>query len=297
MAGQSFAMGEAFGKGFQYGKRRISAMTNEQFNAMSAKDHFEETTADISAMIPSMKSQMNNFSTLQTDIIKTLIEQLKDAGIQIGEAVASGAGEVFAEGPAGGTAVAQSSLDNLRSIVGLPPLYANLVKPAGMLALLSWWENSNLLGALRIALNPSTWIFNEIKKIFNQSPPQNTVIDVLKWMQNRKILVTGPQVPSGGIQPPDNQPDNTFNPDTGINKDTRVPTPKLRAPSSIVTAWKKLKEELRLSIIQLGHADKTIANQTPSPSINALRARAKWKANIQRVTLLIRALENKYDLN
>ncbi len=83
MAGQSFAMGEAFGKCFQYGKRKISSMTNEEFNALSAADHFSETTADISEMIPSMKSQMNNFSTLQTDIIKTLIEQLKDAGITI----------------------------------------------------------------------------------------------------------------------------------------------------------------------------------------------------------------------
>ncbi len=73
MAGQSFAMGEAFGKGFQYGKRRISAMTNEEFNKMSALDHFEETTADISAMIPAMKTQMSKFTLLQSDIIKELI--------------------------------------------------------------------------------------------------------------------------------------------------------------------------------------------------------------------------------
>jgi len=77
MAGQSFAMGEAFGKGFQYGKRRVSAMTNEEFNAMSAKDHFDETTADISAMIPTMKKQMGEFTLLQSDIIKELIAYVR----------------------------------------------------------------------------------------------------------------------------------------------------------------------------------------------------------------------------
>ncbi len=76
MAGQSFAMGEAFGKGFQYGKRRISSMTNEKFNSMSAKDHFDETTADITAMIPTMSRAIDKFHTLQTDIILKMIDYI-----------------------------------------------------------------------------------------------------------------------------------------------------------------------------------------------------------------------------
>ncbi len=179
MAGQSFAMGEAFGKGFQYGKRKISSMTNEQFNAMSAKDHFSETTADISAMIPSMKSQMNNFSTLQTDIIKTLIEQLKDAGITIGEAVAELGQDIFKEGPPGGTKIAQQSLDQLRSIVGLPPLYSKLVSPAGIAALFSFWDKAGKSSALKATLNPVNWVWNELKNIFNQTPPPSVVTQVV----------------------------------------------------------------------------------------------------------------------
>jgi len=77
MAAQSFAMGEAFGKGFQSGKRRVSSMTNEQFNSKTQAQLFEETTADISAMIPSMKKQMSEFTLLQSDIIKELIGYIK----------------------------------------------------------------------------------------------------------------------------------------------------------------------------------------------------------------------------
>ncbi len=262
MAGQSFAMGEAFGKGFQYGKRRISAMTNEDFNAMSAKNHFEETTADISAMIPSMKAQMNNFSTLQTDIIKTLIEQLKDAGITIGEAVASGAGDVFAEGPPGGTAIAQSSLDQLRSLVGLPPIYSKLVAPAGIAALFKFWREagkfaSNVAGALPMALNPSTWVFNHLKAIFQQNPSANTVTAVLIELDNASVLVppattTNPPLPSQ--EAPENIPLDDPAPNTLIldengnvisSGDTRTET-RLKAPSSIETQVLKLKEEKRI---------------------------------------------------
>ncbi len=74
MAGQSFAMGEAFGKGFQYGKRKVSSMTNEQFNATSAPELFNETTSDIKAMIPSMSRSFEDFHTLQTDIILKVID-------------------------------------------------------------------------------------------------------------------------------------------------------------------------------------------------------------------------------
>ncbi len=77
MAAQSFAMGEAFGKGFQSGKRRISSMTNEQFNTKTQPQIFAETTADISAMIPSMKKQMTEFTFLQSDIIQELIGYIK----------------------------------------------------------------------------------------------------------------------------------------------------------------------------------------------------------------------------
>ena len=78
MAAQSFAMGEAFGKGFQSGKRRVSSMTNEKFNATTQAQLFKETTADINAMIPAMKAQMKTFTFLQSDIIQELIGYIKE---------------------------------------------------------------------------------------------------------------------------------------------------------------------------------------------------------------------------
>jgi len=77
MAAQSFAMGEAFGKGFQSGKRRVSSMTNAKFNATSQIQMFQETTADINGMIPAMKAQMSNFTLLQSDIIKELVSYVR----------------------------------------------------------------------------------------------------------------------------------------------------------------------------------------------------------------------------
>ncbi len=76
MAGQSFAMGEAFGKGFQFGKRKISSMTNEDFNKLTGPQAFAETTADITAMIPTMSNAMEKFHTLQTDIILKMIDYI-----------------------------------------------------------------------------------------------------------------------------------------------------------------------------------------------------------------------------
>jgi len=247
MAGQSFAMGEAFGKGFQYGKRRISAMTNEQFNAMSARDHFEETTADISEMIPSMKAQMNNFSTLQTDIIKTLIEQLKDAGITIAEAVGTTATDTFVEGPPGGTDLAQDTLDQLRNIVGLPPLYSKLVSPAGINALINFWKHSPK------GLSPGN-LAQFLIDTFNLRPATSSINWIISQMEpptNNNLV--GPPPPPGGVVPPDTQPDNTIvvNADGSItNKDVREAIGKagtLRAPSSVITQFNKWNAQIRAS--------------------------------------------------
>ncbi len=77
MATQSLAMGEAFGIGFQYGKRRISAMTNEEFNKKSPSDIHSDMQAGVKEMIPQMKESMSNFTLLQVDIIKELINYVK----------------------------------------------------------------------------------------------------------------------------------------------------------------------------------------------------------------------------
>ncbi len=78
MATQSLVMGEAFGKGFQYGKRRISAMSNEEFNkytpSMMADDMFKSYTQ----IIPQLKTSISQSTDLQNYIVSKLIDMPRE---------------------------------------------------------------------------------------------------------------------------------------------------------------------------------------------------------------------------
>ncbi len=82
MAAQSFAMGHAFGTSFQYGKRKISSMSNEEFNALSATDLHGVLQADIRGMIPSMNQSFQRMEDFQIDIIKSMANVILKAGEQ-----------------------------------------------------------------------------------------------------------------------------------------------------------------------------------------------------------------------
>ncbi len=82
MAAQSFAMGHAFGTSFQYGKRKISSMTNEEFNALSATDLHGELQADIRAMIPDMNESFKRMEDFQIEILISMVNVIKKAGEQ-----------------------------------------------------------------------------------------------------------------------------------------------------------------------------------------------------------------------
>ncbi len=90
MAAQSFAMGHAFGTSFQYGKRKISSMTNEEFNALSATDLHGELQADIRAMIPNMNQSFKTMEQFQIDIINSMVNTLKIAAQQFFEWITTG---------------------------------------------------------------------------------------------------------------------------------------------------------------------------------------------------------------
>ncbi len=82
MAAQSFAMGHAFGTSFQYGKRKISSMTNEEFNKMDSVALHASLQADIRAMIPSMNESFTRMENFQIDILNSMINTIKLAGEQ-----------------------------------------------------------------------------------------------------------------------------------------------------------------------------------------------------------------------
>ncbi len=93
MGAQSAVMAKQFGENFQYGKRRISAMSNEEFNALTPQKLSERTRQELKDMIPSMQDSITDMRIFQEFIIKELIDTMKDA-------LKVGLGEIFGISPA-----------------------------------------------------------------------------------------------------------------------------------------------------------------------------------------------------
>ncbi len=68
---QSYLMMYFAGAGWQIGKRKISAIPNDQFNKLSAKDLLEGFTADLRSTIPTLERSLQDI----TPLVKILIEQ------------------------------------------------------------------------------------------------------------------------------------------------------------------------------------------------------------------------------
>ncbi len=83
MAGQSLAMGEAFGKGFQYGKRKISSMDNASFNKLDFKGLSESIATDYKVMIPSMEQSIRASDKLQSAVIQEMGDLIKSIPMEI----------------------------------------------------------------------------------------------------------------------------------------------------------------------------------------------------------------------
>ncbi len=264
MAAQSFAMGEAFGKGFQYGKRRISAMDNKEFNSMKAKDHFLETTADIKSMIPEMKQAMSSFAFLQQDIIKELIGYIKDT-----------TGTVIEEVKDIHTTVS----DDFRAFFGQPPTVAKLASPEGIRAVLSWWSG--------ISFNPISRedIRRQLRKDFLNNQAVDNFISKFEFLLSLAPPVGGFIGPPAPTPPAGNLPPE-FDQDTRSDAPPSVLPPKLiRAPSSIKTQWNKYVEEIR-----------AIQNILPTLVASRYKDRKdKLTARIFTIKNFMRALKAKYD--
>ncbi len=79
MAGQSMIMGDAFGQSYQYGKRKISAMSNEEFNKLTHDDIQKDIIKNYKQMIPNLADGMvasNEFQRLIIQEIAKIIPTL-----------------------------------------------------------------------------------------------------------------------------------------------------------------------------------------------------------------------------
>ncbi len=71
---QSYLMMYFAGSGWQYGKRRISAMSNEQFNKLTPEELLQQHTLELKNMIPTLERSLNDV----TPLVRVLIEQYGD---------------------------------------------------------------------------------------------------------------------------------------------------------------------------------------------------------------------------
>ncbi len=78
MGSQSAVMMKMAGEQWQYGKRRISAMTNEEFNKLTPLKLFEIETSELRSMIPLMQESMRDMNKLTPIIVTEMVQMFKD---------------------------------------------------------------------------------------------------------------------------------------------------------------------------------------------------------------------------
>ena len=278
MAAQSAAMAEAFGSHFQYGKRKISSMSNEEFNALTSEKLFGDTAANIKAMMPKMLDAMNNVGPTQTKIFEHLIQLIPQTVNAIGNAIT------------GQSTTSETTTVGGASIPVTPG--ANFISGAqGVLNLL---ESTGLLNSNNQSPSDAQWV-----KLLQ------TITQGIGPIYNPKITtgvaVTAPQ-PSPVTEKELRSGETEFSispedaPTTGFIKSTvkEFTKTKIRAPSSIVTQYNKYKAEIRAHQLLKDKAWQVIKN---NPASNSWReAYNKAKNNIAILQGKMKSLENKYIL-
>ncbi len=83
MAAQSFVMMMQAGEGWQFGKRKQSAMTNEEFNKQTPKSIMERQMQELKIAIPTIEKSMN----AMTPMIRTIVTQYGDFMAEIVKAL------------------------------------------------------------------------------------------------------------------------------------------------------------------------------------------------------------------
>ncbi len=101
---QSAVMAKQFGENFQYGKRRISAMDNAEFNKLTPMKLQENANAELKAMIPSMEDSVKEMRNFQTFLIGEFISMINDAiGKGLGVLFGFNPGDIFPSPDGNGT--------------------------------------------------------------------------------------------------------------------------------------------------------------------------------------------------
>ncbi len=86
---QSGVMAQQFGMNFQYGKRKISAMSNEEFNKLTPQQMQVDFSTMIEGMIPTFEKSLRDMRPFQRMIFIEMIAAFKEA-VDLGIDIAKG---------------------------------------------------------------------------------------------------------------------------------------------------------------------------------------------------------------
>ncbi len=88
---QSAAMALGFGSFFQYGKRKLSAMSNEEFNALTPEALTSQLMSSINNMIPTVEQSFHQMEQMNVMILDAMAKYF-DQGVQfLGRWISGGA--------------------------------------------------------------------------------------------------------------------------------------------------------------------------------------------------------------
>ncbi len=103
MGAQSLVIGKMFGEGFQYGKRKISAMPNEEFNKLTFEKMMSNAREELKSAIPTINASMQDMDEMVEVVVneflkylglvtKTVLETTATKSVDIAEAGAHALG-------------------------------------------------------------------------------------------------------------------------------------------------------------------------------------------------------------
>ncbi len=138
MGAQSFIMMYMAGEAWQYGKRKISAMTNEEFNKLTPIELLKQQQSTLKEAIPSMEKSMKDMQPM----IKTIAAEMLAAIPQITAGIGQGISNIINPAETGGTTISPG-LGQAGLLGGASP---GVIQPG-----LDFWQNfwNALVGAVK----------------------------------------------------------------------------------------------------------------------------------------------------
>ncbi len=91
---QSAAMALGFGSFFQYGKRKISSMSNEEFNALTPEALTSQLLSNVNNMIPTVEQSFKQMEQMNVLILDAMAKYFNQGVQKLEQWLQGGAGNI-----------------------------------------------------------------------------------------------------------------------------------------------------------------------------------------------------------